>query len=117
MPTLTTRLKSPRDGAFEPLVVLVTQAGEGSRGVSGWTLELASLLSYSRPALALFSRVRADEVPVSVECRVCGAASELAAFPFACPACGSVEVDVISGEELLVESIEVADELAAAGKG
>ena len=57
-----------------------------------------------------------DEVPASVECRVCGAESELAAFPFACAACGSVDVDVISGEELLVESIEVADELAAAGE-
>jgi hydrogenase nickel incorporation protein HypA/HybF len=52
-----------------------------------------------------------DEVPVTIACRTCAAESRLSEFPFACPRCGGVDVDVLSGDELLVDSLELAGEL------
>ncbi len=40
-------------------------------------------------------------------CRRCGADSVLTSFPLACTACGSLDVDVLRGEELYVESLEI----------
>jgi hydrogenase nickel incorporation protein HypA/HybF len=58
---------------------------------------------------ALELRVVAPEV----SCRACGTVSEVEAFPLTCRACGSLNVDVLCGEELLVESLELEEELAA----
>jgi hydrogenase nickel incorporation protein HypA/HybF len=56
-----------------------------------------------------------EEVPIGVACRSCGAASEPAGFPLACAACGALRVDVVRGEELLVESLELEAELMTSG--
>ena len=42
------------------------------------------------------------DVPARVACRSCKADSRLVELPFACPSCGSVDVDVRAGDELLV---------------
>jgi hydrogenase nickel incorporation protein HypA/HybF len=56
-----------------------------------------------------------DEVPAAGVCRACGAESELSAFPFACGACGGFDIEVTRGEELLVESLELEEELTTIG--
>jgi hydrogenase nickel incorporation protein HypA/HybF len=56
-----------------------------------------------------------DEVPAAGVCRTCGAATELSAFPFACEACGGFDIEVTRGEELLVESLELEEELTTIG--
>ncbi len=56
-----------------------------------------------------------EEVPVGVTCRSCGAASEPAGFPLSCGSCGGLSVDVVQGEELLVESLELEAELMTSG--
>jgi len=48
-----------------------------------------------------------EEVPIRVRCRACGADSEPAGFPLACGACGGLSVDVVQGEELQVEELEL----------
>jgi hydrogenase nickel incorporation protein HypA/HybF len=48
-------------------------------------------------------------VPPAGRCRECGEQGALDAFPFACSACGGLAIDVTAGEELRVESIEVAE--------
>jgi len=56
-----------------------------------------------------------EEVPASVRCEACGAESTLAAFPAACPACGSLKVEVTGGDELL-DALELEeDELVGSG--
>jgi len=55
------------------------------------------------------------EVPATGRCRACGAELPLDAFPFACEACGGLDVEVIAGEELLVESLDLEEEEAAYG--
>jgi hydrogenase nickel incorporation protein HypA/HybF len=56
-----------------------------------------------------------EEVPVRVTCQRCGAASEPAGFPLACAPCGGLAVEVVQGEELQVESLELEAELMTSG--
>jgi hydrogenase nickel incorporation protein HypA/HybF len=57
-----------------------------------------------------------EQVPAAIACRKCGAESRLNEFPFACPGCGGIDIDVLSGDELLVDSLELADETVPAGR-
>ena len=50
-----------------------------------------------------------EEVPAAGRCRACGAETELEWFPLACGACGGVDLEVVRGEELLIESLEVEE--------
>ncbi|MFL5927834.1 MAG: hydrogenase maturation nickel metallochaperone HypA [Gaiellaceae bacterium] len=46
-------------------------------------------------------------VPARVACRACAAETETGSFPLACARCRSVDVEVVAGEELYVESLEI----------
>jgi hydrogenase nickel incorporation protein HypA/HybF len=61
------------------------------------------------------SRLEIEHVPGVIECGECGTSSTLTEFVLRCPACDSVLVTVVAGEEFLVTSIELAD--ATDGKG
>lgn len=50
-----------------------------------------------------------EAVPAVVHCRDCGADTELEWPVLSCGACGGRGVDLVSGEELLVASIDVRD--------
>ena len=56
-----------------------------------------------------------EHVPVRVECSRCGAVSEADEFPLACGRCGNLDVAVVAGDELYVESLELEDEPIAVG--
>jgi hydrogenase nickel incorporation protein HypA/HybF len=56
-----------------------------------------------------------EEVAIGVTCRSCGAGSEPTGFPLGCAACGQLNVEVVQGEELLVESLELEAELMTSG--
>jgi hydrogenase nickel incorporation protein HypA/HybF len=62
------------------------------------------------------AELRIEAVPAVGHCGSCGAEGQLDWFPFACQACGSVDMELVSGEELLVEAIEVDDELVTTGR-
>jgi hydrogenase nickel incorporation protein HypA/HybF len=51
-----------------------------------------------------------DVVPARGRCRGCGGEGPLDAFPLTCRACGGWDVEVIAGEELHVESLDVEEE-------
>jgi hydrogenase nickel incorporation protein HypA/HybF len=51
-------------------------------------------------------------VPARLRCAPCAHAWEVEAPAFRCPRCGGIEVAVLSGEELQVESIEVEEDAA-----
>jgi len=56
------------------------------------------------------SRLAIRSLAALVECRECGARTGLAQAPLIrCGACGSPAVDILSGEEFLVRSLEVED--------
>ena len=57
-----------------------------------------------------------EPVPIGTVCRSCGTDGEPDGFPLVCPACGGMAVDVVRGEELQVESLELeAQELMSSG--
>jgi hydrogenase nickel incorporation protein HypA/HybF len=55
------------------------------------------------------AELRVEHVPVRVRCARCAAESEAPEFPLACAECGSVDVEVVAGEELQVESLELEE--------
>ena len=50
-----------------------------------------------------------EEVPATGSCRGCGAESRLREFPLQCGACGGFDLQVLEGEELFVESLELEE--------
>ncbi|MGH3105689.1 MAG: hydrogenase maturation nickel metallochaperone HypA [Rubrobacteraceae bacterium] len=53
-----------------------------------------------------------EEVPATGKCRACGSESRLEGFPLQCKACGGFDLEIIAGEELYVESLEIEDQTA-----
>jgi len=50
-----------------------------------------------------------DTVPAVGRCRRCGVESRLRAFPLQCGACSGFDLEIVAGEELVVESLELED--------
>ena len=50
-----------------------------------------------------------EEVPVTGKCRKCGAENRPAGFPLRCGTCESFNLEVLQGEELYVESLELEE--------
>jgi hydrogenase nickel incorporation protein HypA/HybF len=50
-----------------------------------------------------------NEIPVNCKCKNCGAKFTIEEPLFICPNCGSQQIDVLTGMELLVESIELVE--------
>jgi hydrogenase nickel incorporation protein HypA/HybF len=61
------------------------------------------------------ARLEIEHVGAAGCCRRCGRETELDGWPLACGACGSLDVEVIRGEELLVASLDCDDEMAVSG--
>ena len=60
--------------------------------------------------------LRIEHVPVRVACWRCAVDTETDEFPLACEGCGSVDVDVAAGDELLVESLELEEAVPVGGR-
>jgi hydrogenase nickel incorporation protein HypA/HybF len=50
------------------------------------------------------------EVPAAGRCRACGCESELPGFPLRCSACGGLDLELLRGEELLVDALELEED-------
>jgi len=61
----------------------------------------------SRDSPLAGSELSIEEVPVRVSCLECGETTLIEEPRFACGGCGGVELELISGRELSVTSIEV----------
>lgn len=48
-----------------------------------------------------------DETPARLRCQRCDAVSEFRAPPFQCRPCGAYELDVVAGDEVLVDGVEL----------
>jgi hydrogenase nickel incorporation protein HypA/HybF len=56
-----------------------------------------------------------EEVPAAGRCRRCGHEGELERFPLACTACGGMDIELLAGEELLVDALEIDDAVITNG--
>jgi hydrogenase nickel incorporation protein HypA/HybF len=55
------------------------------------------------------AELRLDLIPAQGVCRACGATSRLPSFPLICESCGGFHLQIIAGEELTVESLELQE--------
>ena len=56
------------------------------------------------------AELQIEYVPATARCESCGTEAELQAFPARCGACGSLDVDIRGGDELLVDALELEEE-------
>ena len=49
-----------------------------------------------------------EEIPARLRCKKCDAESEMDMPPFSCRHCGEAEIEVVSGDEMLVDAVELA---------
>lgn len=61
----------------------------------------------AKGTIAEGAKIEAVTLPLRVRCRACGQESEIDRRHIACPACGSVELERLSGREFLVDNLEV----------
>jgi hydrogenase nickel incorporation protein HypA/HybF len=54
-------------------------------------------------------KLNIEEVPIQARCRECGAVTIIKTAHFACLQCRGVKLEVISGQELFVTSLELAE--------
>jgi hydrogenase nickel incorporation protein HypA/HybF len=66
----------------------------------------------SRETLCEGARLEQELVPARLRCDACVRTWEIEVPVFRCPTCGVAEVTVVSGEELEVDTIELAEEEA-----
>ena len=51
-----------------------------------------------------------EHVAPAGRCRECGADGELERLPLQCPSCGGLDLDLLAGDELLVDALELEEE-------
>jgi hydrogenase nickel incorporation protein HypA/HybF len=56
-----------------------------------------------------------EDVPAMARCRACGADTEQPSFPLTCGCCGGFDVEVIAGEELLLDALELEETVMTTG--
>ena len=61
----------------------------------------------SEGTIAQGARIEAVTLPLKIRCRDCGREGEISRSRIACPFCGSLRLQMLSGKEFLIESLEV----------
>ena len=56
------------------------------------------------------AKLHIEEIPVIVKCKMCNEESVIKELSFKCGVCSSGSIEILSGRELDIESIEIADE-------
>ncbi len=55
------------------------------------------------------AQLEMEEVPATGSCQGCGEKSRLESFPLQCKVCGGFDLELLEGEELYVESLELEE--------
>ena len=65
------------------------------------------LLAEGTPAEG--AELEIEQVPAEGRCRGCGVESRLGSFPLQCQECESFDLEILKGEELMVDSLELEE--------
>jgi hydrogenase nickel incorporation protein HypA/HybF len=56
-----------------------------------------------------------EEVPARGRCRGCGTETTMTTFPLQCSRCGELDLELLAGDELLVDALELNEEMTIEG--
>jgi hydrogenase nickel incorporation protein HypA/HybF len=95
-----------RRAAGRPVKVINVRAGQLRQIVPDTLVYCWELVSAETPLAG--SRISVEPVPARIRCRSCEQVTDVGAVPvFACGGCGGFDVEVVSGEEFLITSLEL----------
>jgi hydrogenase nickel incorporation protein HypA/HybF len=97
-----------RNARGRRVAVVEVAVGELRQVVPG-ALELAFELCATGTVVE-GAELRLSRIPIRLACRRCAMESRADALPLRCPLCGGLDVDVVAGEELEVEALELEEE-------
>jgi hydrogenase nickel incorporation protein HypA/HybF len=113
--------------AIAEAIVAIASRHAGGRRVTKVEVRVGSLrqvvpdaLAFAFPLVAEGTRVEGaelelEEVPAAARCRGCAAEVTLDGFPLLCTTCGSPDLELLTGEGLLVDSLELKETLTTIG--
>ena len=55
------------------------------------------------------SQLEIESIPASIRCLQCDQTQTLAEVLFVCNSCGGVQVEIVTGDEFLITSLEIAE--------
>jgi len=99
------------DGAG-PVRVVHLKIGEMA-GVNADALRFAFEVM-AKDSVAADAVLEIERVPLSIRCTACGAEFRPGGFVFICTACGSSEIEILTGREMEVDYILVGDDAEGA---
>ncbi len=65
--------------------------------------------AFAQGTLCEGAELKVEMIPVKGKCRSCQEEFQIENLAFACPVCEHLGIDIIQGEELLLESLEVEE--------
>jgi len=63
--------------------------------------------TYKQGTIAAEATLEIEEVPLKLRCRKCGAVIERDEFVLVCPSCGSTELEILEGMDLLLDKLDL----------
>ena len=96
-----------RHAAGRPVSVIHVQVGQLRQVVPDTLVFCWELVSEGTPLDG--SRIDVEAIPARIRCRACDQIAEVGDLPvLVCRECGSTDAEVISGEEFMVTSLDLA---------
>jgi hydrogenase nickel incorporation protein HypA/HybF len=114
------------EGIIEVATAALERLARPLPGVSGVTVRIGRLTAVVPDSLRHYfglltpgtvlegAALVIEEIPIRACCPDCGARFEIEVLSFSCPGCGSGLVELLSGRELEVVSLEVGEEVPCA---
>ncbi len=110
-------------------VVDVALRHAGGRSVSSVELKVGHLRQVVPSALEFAFQLLSDgtvlegaqlvieEVPARGLCHRCATETTMTSFPLQCSICGALDLEILAGEELLVDALELEEPMTTEGVG
>jgi hydrogenase nickel incorporation protein HypA/HybF len=63
--------------------------------------------TYKEGTIAAEATLEVEEVPLKLRCRTCGVEIEKEEYVLLCPACGSTDLEILEGMDLILDKLDL----------